>query len=215
MRTLTALLLAARGVCGSARPIIRRRNSVRADAIRGHVEFLASDLLEGRAAATRGYDIAAAYVAAQFRQAGLAPAGDDDTYLQTVPLLEATPVLPGSAAKLVRDDETLHVRVRHALPAFGGFPVGQLDADRTAGVRRLRRRRAGARLQRFRERRPQGPHRRDPQRRAGEVSELAARLPLVERAQVELARRARRGRRDHRSPRRSTRSACPGSAWSR
>ena len=80
---------------------------MRADAIRSHVEFLAGDLLEGRAAATRGYDIAAAYVAAQFRQAGLAPAGDNDTYLQTVPLLEATPVLPGSAAKLVRDDETL------------------------------------------------------------------------------------------------------------
>ena len=106
MRTLTALLLCRGGVRGPARPIVRPASSVRADAIRSHVEFLAGDLLEGRAAATRGYDIAAAYVAAQFRQAGLAPAGDDDTYLQTVPLLEATPVLPGSSAKLVRDDET-------------------------------------------------------------------------------------------------------------
>ena len=103
--------------------------------------------------------------------------------------------LRGEAGARRRD---LHVRVRHALPALGGFPVGQLDADRAAGVRRLRRRRAGARLHRFRERRPQGPHRRDPERRAGEVSELAACVPLVERAQVEPARRARRGRRDHR-----------------
>ena len=104
MRTLTALLLASAAFAASAADL-PATTSVRADAIRGHVEFLAGDLLEGRAAATRGYDIAAAYVAAQFRQAGLAPAGDNDTYLQTVPLLEATPVLPGSSAKLVRDDE--------------------------------------------------------------------------------------------------------------
>jgi hypothetical protein len=104
MRTLTALLLASAAVAATAADL-PATSSVRADAIRGHVEFLAGDLIEGRAAATRGYDIAAAYVAAQFRQAGLAPAGDNETYLQTVPLLEATPVLPGSSAKLVRDDE--------------------------------------------------------------------------------------------------------------
>jgi peptidase M28-like protein len=78
----------------------------REGAIRAHVEFLADDLLEGRAAASRGYDIAAAYVQAQFKQAGLAPAGDQGTYLQHVPLLEATAVLPGSSAELVRKNRT-------------------------------------------------------------------------------------------------------------
>jgi len=76
---------------------------VRGDAIRSHVEFLAGDLLEGRATASRGYDIAAAYVAAEFRQCGLKPAGAPDSYYQTVPLLEATAVLPGSSAELVID----------------------------------------------------------------------------------------------------------------
>jgi Peptidase family M28 len=80
--------------------------SVQREAIRSHVEFLADDLLEGRAAASRGYDIAAAYVASQFRQAGLEPGGDDDTYYQSVPLLEATPVLPGSSAQLVHEGDT-------------------------------------------------------------------------------------------------------------
>lgn len=75
-------------------------------AIHSHVEFLASDLLEGRATASRGYDIAASYVAAQFRQAGLLPGGDEQTYYETVPLLEATPVLPGSSARLVGEDDT-------------------------------------------------------------------------------------------------------------
>lgn len=81
-------------------------SEVQSDAIRSHVEFLAADLLEGRATASRGYDIAAAYVTSQFRQAGLQPVGDDKSYLQKVPLLEATPVLPGSSAELVRGDDT-------------------------------------------------------------------------------------------------------------
>lgn len=79
---------------------------VRPEAIRSHVEFLASDLLEGRAAASRGYDIAAAYVAAQFRQSGLKNAGAAESFYQPVPLLEATPVLPGSAVELTVASKT-------------------------------------------------------------------------------------------------------------
>ena len=81
-------------------------SEVHPETIRSHVEFLAADLLEGRATASRGHDIAAAYVVSQFRQAGLQPGGDNDSYLQAVPLLEATPVLPGSSAELVREDDT-------------------------------------------------------------------------------------------------------------
>ncbi|AMN47904.1 hypothetical protein ACG33_12510 [Steroidobacter denitrificans] len=76
-------------------------DAIRPSAIRAHVEFLADDLLEGRAAASRGHDIAAAYVAAQFQQSGLLPAGEADSFFQPVPLLEATPVLPGSSAEWV------------------------------------------------------------------------------------------------------------------
>ena len=145
MRSFDSPAAGRRGVRGRARQIVPCDDSVRAEAIRSHVEFLASDLLEGRATASRGYDIAAAYVAAQFRQAGLQPAGDDNTFLQTVPLLEATPVLPGSSAELVRDDDTYDFEYgTHYLPS-ADFSLGQLDAERAAGVRRLRRRRARAR----------------------------------------------------------------------
>lgn len=58
--------------------------------------FLADDLLEGRETGTRGYDIAARYVAAQFMQLGLQPAGDPGSYLQTVPLRGGT-VVPNAA----------------------------------------------------------------------------------------------------------------------
>ena len=49
--------------------------------------FLASDLLLGRDTGSAGYDIAANYVASQFAQLGLTPAGADGTYFQPVPLL--------------------------------------------------------------------------------------------------------------------------------
>jgi hypothetical protein len=58
-----------------------------AENIRAHMAFLASDLLEGREAGTRGYDIAAEYAAAEFRKLGLKPAGDNGTYFQTVPMV--------------------------------------------------------------------------------------------------------------------------------
>src|SRR5450631_1282537 len=58
--------------------------SIDAERIRAHVKFLADDLLEGRGTGTRGGDIAANYIAAQFALYGLKPAGDDGTYLQKV-----------------------------------------------------------------------------------------------------------------------------------
>jgi hypothetical protein len=54
------------------------------EAIEAHITFLADDLLEGRGTGTRGYLIAARYVAAQFRALGLEPAGEGGTYFQTV-----------------------------------------------------------------------------------------------------------------------------------
>src|SRR5437868_12633567 len=94
--TLFGCTLLAGAHAGAQAPVPEPLTAVRADAIRSHVEFLANDLLEGRASASRGHDLAAAYVAAQFRQYGIKPAGDTaDSFLQTVPLAEATPVLPG------------------------------------------------------------------------------------------------------------------------
>jgi hypothetical protein len=52
--------------------------------IRAHVEFLADDLLEGREAGTRGYDLAARYVTAELKALGLEPAGDAGSYLQVI-----------------------------------------------------------------------------------------------------------------------------------
>lgn len=49
---------------------------ISAASLKGHLSFIASDLLEGRGTPSRGLDIAAEYIAAQFRRAGLEPAVD-------------------------------------------------------------------------------------------------------------------------------------------
>lgn len=53
---------------------------------RAHLEFLAGDLLEGRATADRGAALAAAYLAAQFKSLGLQPCSGERGYLQPVQL---------------------------------------------------------------------------------------------------------------------------------
>jgi Zn-dependent M28 family amino/carboxypeptidase len=64
-----------------------------------HVRFLANDLLEGRAPGTRGGDIAANYIAAQFALYGLKPAGDNGSYLQRVDFV-GVHTLPSTTASL-------------------------------------------------------------------------------------------------------------------
>lgn len=92
-RHCATLLLSCAAACAGAEP-----PPVSPESIRAHVEFLADDLLEGRAAGTRGYDLAARYVVGQMRLIGLEPAGDGGGWYQEMALLEA--VRDHSAAKL-------------------------------------------------------------------------------------------------------------------
>jgi Zn-dependent M28 family amino/carboxypeptidase len=59
--------------------------------MRAHLEFLADDALEGRKPGTRGGELAAKYIAAQFERLGLEPAGDSGTYYHHVPIITLTP----------------------------------------------------------------------------------------------------------------------------
>lgn len=84
---------------------------ISAQSLRGHLSFIASDLLEGRATPSRGLDLAAEYIASQFRRAGLEPIGDDG-YFQTATLTQREPNWDGfemtvtSGAKTIRIDKT-------------------------------------------------------------------------------------------------------------
>jgi hypothetical protein len=93
--------------------------SIRPEAIRAHMNFLADDLLEGRGANSRGYEISARYMATEFESMGLAPAGDAGTYLQTVPLRSARPDEPNTTLSLVRNGKSEALAFRRDFYTLG------------------------------------------------------------------------------------------------
>ena len=61
--------------------------AIQAANLRGDLSFLASDALAGRYTPSPGLDVAAEFIASQFRAAGLKPAGDHD-YFQTASMVD-------------------------------------------------------------------------------------------------------------------------------
>jgi hypothetical protein len=76
-----------------------------------HIEFLASDALEGRGSGTPGHTKAAEYVAARFREAGLKPGGVDGTFVQPVRLERRLLDESASSLELVKDGKTRRINL--------------------------------------------------------------------------------------------------------
>ncbi len=84
-------------------PAVRRAlESIEPAALGAHMRFLADDLLEGRGTGTRGYYIAARYVAASLERLGLEPAGVGRSYFQPVPFRRAEVVASSCGVTLTR-----------------------------------------------------------------------------------------------------------------
>ncbi len=98
--------------------------------IRAHIGFLADDLLEGRAAGSRGYDLAARYVAAEFDALGLKPGGAGGGWLQPVELIEASPVIPAGEFVLERAGAT--TRLESAVDFLPGVDYSAAKSSITA-----------------------------------------------------------------------------------
>jgi len=64
--------------------------AVCARCIRAHMEFLASDALRGRGSGTHDELVAATYIASEFEQYGIEPAGDNSGFIQRATLLRRT-----------------------------------------------------------------------------------------------------------------------------
>src|ERR1700692_1534780 len=89
------LLAAATVLAAQAPPLVQRIAArLRPNDLKADVSFLASDALQGRATPSPGLDMAAEYIAAQFRRAGLEPVGDDG-YFQTANYQSVKPDLQG------------------------------------------------------------------------------------------------------------------------
>jgi hypothetical protein len=68
-------------------PIPAAINSISASNLKGDLSFLASDALAGRYTPSPGLDVAAEFIASQFRAAGLEPGGDQD-YFQLAKMVD-------------------------------------------------------------------------------------------------------------------------------
>src|SRR5262249_29146089 len=63
--------------------------SIKADALKGHIYFLASDAMGGRDSLSLEGRIAAEYIAGFLHRAGLKPVGDNRTFFQNFPMTAA------------------------------------------------------------------------------------------------------------------------------
>ena len=106
----------------------RAASPINENALRAHIKFLSSDLLEGRGTGAPGGEIAAKYIAAQLEAIGLKGAGPDGSFFQPVSLVgvKADPAttlsISGSGGK-----ETF--KFADDFVAFTGAQTEQVDVD--------------------------------------------------------------------------------------
>ena len=132
---LLPLILAASAGLGltqaacAASPPSEEQLTRSATRIEADVRFLADDLLEGREAGTRGFDIAALYVATRFRQLGLEPAGDGGSYFQRVPMVRGVREREGARFAITREGRATEFAFeRDFLPGVN-FTAGAADVS--------------------------------------------------------------------------------------
>lgn len=86
-----------------------------------HIEYLASDALEGRNVGSPGFEKAAEYVAREFRHAGLKPGAGLASYRQPVPFIQISFDERHSGLRIVKDGHTENVTLGDE--ALLGFPI--------------------------------------------------------------------------------------------
>jgi len=86
------------------------------------MDFLAADELHGRGSATRDEHIAALFAAAKFQALGLAPGGDDGTFLQKATL--PSPLPPRAQQRVSRFENTPRTQTWNAIAILRGSDPG-------------------------------------------------------------------------------------------
>jgi hypothetical protein len=142
MRRFWCLLLVASA--GAQTPGVQQHIADRltASGLRADVSFLASDALQGRGTPSPGLEIAGEYIAAQFRRAGLEPAGGDG-YFQNAPYNLVTPnpdglqftlAIGGSEVRAEADAVVIHEPVALDLKRAGAILMSLTDTEALAAL---------------------------------------------------------------------------------
>ena len=117
-RVVAALLLVVPATIDA-----QARSGITAAEIDGHLRFLSSDLLEGRAPGTRGGRLTAEYLAAQLRAYGVEP-GANGSYFQPVPI-DVMSTQPGSVRAVASGKATATLRQPEDVVLWGGSAAPQ------------------------------------------------------------------------------------------
>ena len=117
-RVVAALLLVVPATVDA-----QARSGITEAEIDGHLRFLSSDLLEGRAPGTRGGRLTAEYLAAQLRAYGVEP-GVNGSYFQPVPI-DVMTTQPGSARAAASGKATATLRQPDDVVIWGGSAAPQ------------------------------------------------------------------------------------------
>ena len=110
-------------------PAFAALESITPEHIRWHVRFLSHDLLEGRGTGQRGGDLAAEYIATQFAEYGLRPAGDHGTYMQKVPLVGITTLPQTQFALVPKRGEAMILKPLEEYVAYDQTQQPESDVD--------------------------------------------------------------------------------------
>lgn len=107
--------------------------TINEDTLRGHIRFLASDLLEGRGPGSRGDELTQLYLQTQFQSLGLQPAASGGQWTQPVPLIGVTTRVPPTVT-FRHGEETLALRSVEDFMSNIGRPVTNIKVDRAEVV---------------------------------------------------------------------------------
>ncbi len=102
LRKTATFLAAAVLVAACLTPLLAQTFKADGNKVKATIDYLASDALEGRQTLTPGYQKAADFIAAKFKEFGLKPSGDGGTsYFQKVPIARPVTVNTGVPALAV------------------------------------------------------------------------------------------------------------------
>jgi hypothetical protein len=107
---------------------------ISSDSLRGHLSFIASDLLEGRDTPSPGLNLAAEYIAAQYRRSGIEPAGDDG-FFQTANWFLAERDLSSFTFQITLGDESFSAAWDQvAIPFSDGLELSNTPIVKLASI---------------------------------------------------------------------------------
>src|SRR5437868_7033160 len=110
--------------------------AISAERIKAAVAYLSSDRLEGRGPGTRGEALTTEYLAAEFKKAGLKPAGERGTYFQPVPLLRVV-TSPQATLRALKGDTVLNIPCGDGFSGMSQTQKGPEEIDARSEERRV------------------------------------------------------------------------------